>query len=134
MMVRRAMALVVMLTLGATGWVECAGWQATPEARMACCMDGADCPMHRSTGPGAGPRSLVTQAEADSCCAASDRDDSTPSNTAFSLSLSAALATSTVSILAPIMAPAASFDGWRTQLPLPLGQVPKHVLLSVFLI
>ena len=39
---------------------------------------------------------VVTQAQADSCCAASDTDDSTPSAAAFSLSLSAALVTSTV--------------------------------------
>jgi hypothetical protein len=77
---------------------------------------------------------VVTQAQADSCCAASDTDDSTPSAVAFSLTLSAALVSGTLSTLAPIMAPPATFDAWRTHVPVPLGQVPKHVLLSIFLI
>jgi hypothetical protein len=98
---RRTAALVVVLTLGAAGWAECAGWQATPEARMACCSGNGDCPM----SPGA-----------------------------FSLSLSAALVTSTLTTLALTAAPPASFEAWRTHVPLPVGQVPKHVLLSVFLI
>ena len=53
---RRTAALVVVLTLGAAGWAECAGWQATPEARMACCLGSGDCPMHGSTESGAGSK------------------------------------------------------------------------------
>jgi hypothetical protein len=41
---------------------------------------------------------------------------------------------STLSTLAPVMAPPASFDAGRAHVSLPLGRVPKHVLLSVFLI
>ena len=130
---RRAAALVVALTLGAAGWAECAGWQATPEARMACCSDSDVCPMHGSTEPGSGSGSLVTQAQADSCCAASDADDSTPSAGAFSLSLTAALVISPLATLAPVTTPAL-LDAWRAQVPLPGAHVPKHVLLSVFLI
>ena len=130
---RRAAALVVALTLGAAGWAECAGWQATPEARMACCLDSAVCPMHGSPEPGSGSGSLVTQAQADSCCAASDANDSTPSAGAFSLSLSAILVTSPLATLAPVTAPA-PLDAWRAQVPLPGAHVPKHVLLSVFLL
>jgi hypothetical protein len=133
LVLRRTAALVVVLALSAAGWAECAGWQASPEARMACCLGSADCPMHGSE-PGAGSESIVTQAQADSCCAASDTDDSTPSAGAFSLSLSAALVPSTLSTLAPIIAPPPSFDAWRTHVPLPIGHVSKHVLLSVFLI
>jgi hypothetical protein len=131
---RLTAALVVAIRLGAAGWAECAGWQATPEARMACCTGNGDCPMHGSTESGTGSERVVTQAQADSCCAASDTNDSTQSSSAFSLSLSAALATSTLTTLAPIAAPPALFEAWRTHVPLPLGQVPKHVLLSVFLI
>ena len=131
---RRTAALVVVLALSAAGWAECAGWQASPEARMACCSGSGDCPMHGSTEPGASSERVVTQAQADNCCAASDADDSTPSAGAFSLSFSAALVPSTPSSLATITAPPASFDAWRTHVPLPIGQVPKHVLLSVFLI
>ncbi len=102
---------------------------------MACCSGSGDCPMHGSTEPGAGSERVVTQAQADSCCAASDTDDSTPSAVAFSLSLSAALVTSTsLDHGADPAAPPASFDAWRTHVPLPVGQVAKHVLLSVFLI
>jgi hypothetical protein len=134
LLLRRTAAFVVALALGAAGWAECAGWQASPEARMACCMGSSDCPMHGSTEPTGGSERVVTQAQADSCCAASDTDDSMPSAVAFSLSLSAALVPSTLATLAPIMASPASFAAWRTQVPLVLGQVPKHVLLSVFLI
>jgi hypothetical protein len=130
---RRTAAMVVVLTLGASGWAECAGWQATPEARMVCCSSG-DCPMHGSTTPGSGSASVSAQAQADSCCAASEAGDSTPPVGAFSLSPSAALLSSTLATLAPLMAPRAPFGAWRTHLPLPVGQVPKHVLLSVFLI
>jgi hypothetical protein len=130
---RRTAALAVAITLGAAGWAECAGWQATPEARMACCSGSGDCPMHGSTESGAGSARDVTQAQADSCCAASDTNDSTPSPGVFSLALSAALVTSTLTTLAPIAAPS-SFEAWRTHVPLPAGHVPKHVLLSVFLI
>jgi hypothetical protein len=133
LLVRRTVALAVAITLGAAGWAECAGWQATPEARMACCSNSGDCPMHGSTESGAGSERVVTQAQADSCCAASDRNDSTPSPGAFSISLSVALMTSSLTTLAPIAAPP-SFETWRALAPLPVGQVPKHVLLSVFLI
>jgi len=134
LLLRRTAAFVVALALAAAGWAECAGWQASPEARMACCSDHGDCPMHGSTEPGGGSERVVTQAQADTCCAASGTNDSTPSAVAFSLSLSAALVPSTLSTLPPILAPPASFGAWRTHAPLPLGQVPKHVLLSVFLI
>ena len=131
---RHTAALVVVLALGATGWGECAGWQATPEARLACCLGDGDCPMHKSTEPDTGSERVITQTQADSCCAASDTSDSTPSTEVFSLSLSAALVHTTLDTLAPIVAPLASFDAWRIHVPLPVGQVPKHVLLSVFLI
>ena len=134
LVLRRTAALVVVLALSAAGCAECAGWQITPEARMACCSGSGDCPMHGSTEPGASSERAVTQAQADSCCAASDTDDSTPSAGAFSLSLSAALVPSTLYTLAPITAPPASLDARRTHVPLPIGQVSKHVLLSVFLI
>jgi hypothetical protein len=134
LLLRRTTALVVALALAAAGWAECAGWQASPEARMACCTGTGDCPMHGSTDPGAGSERVVTQAQADSCCAASDTDNSTPSSGAFSLSLSAALVTSALSTMAPPAAPAASVDAWRTHVPLTVSQVAKHVLLSVFLI
>jgi hypothetical protein len=133
LLLRRTAAFVVALALAAAGWAECAGWQTSPEARMACCLTGGDCPMHGSTEPGGGSERVVTQAQADSCCA-SGTDDSTPSSAAFSLSWSAALVTSGLSIMARPAAPAVSFDAWRTHVPLTVSRVAKHVLLSVFLI
>ena len=133
-LLRRTAAFVVALALAAAGWAECAGWQASPEARMACCSGSGECPMHGSTEPGSGSDKVLTQAQADSCCAASDTDDSTPSTGAFSLSLSAALVTSAVTITAPVTSPPAPFDAWRTHVPIPAGQVQRHVLFSVFLI
>jgi hypothetical protein len=134
LLLRRTAALVVALAFTAAGWVECAGWQASPEARMACCSGAGDCPMHGSTKPRADSERVITQAQADSCCAASDTNDSTPSTAVFSLSVSAVLVSSTLHTLAPIMAPPSFFDAWRTDVPLPRGHVPKYVLLSVFLI
>ena len=134
LLLRRTSALVVALTLGTAGWAECAGWQATPEARMACCSGSGACPMHGSTETGAESRRVVTQAQADNCCAAANTGDSTPSAAAFSVSLSAALANNPPLTIAPIPASPAPLGAWRAHVPLQVRQVPRHVLLSVFLI
>ena len=42
LVLRRSAALVVVLAFAAAGWAECAGWQASPEARMACCLGSGD--------------------------------------------------------------------------------------------
>lgn len=128
----RAVALAAVLTITTGTWAECAGWQATPEARMACCVDGDGCPMHASAAPGSDSTAIVSQAEADSCCAASERDDSTPSsrNVVPSVSLEAVASP----ILLVVLPTRASFDFWRALTPLPGTQVPKHLFLSVFLI
>src|SRR4029450_5363447 len=57
----------------------CAGWAATPEARMACCAEGAECPMPSGSHDSASDR-VLTQAQADACCAVSGRDRSSPSS------------------------------------------------------
>ena len=134
LLIRRTAAFAVALTLATAGGAGCAGWQTSPEARMACCLSNGACPMHGSPEPRTGSQRVVTQAQADSCCAASDTDDSTPSSADVSVSMSAALMPRALSTTAPPAAPTASFDGWRTHVPLPVGQVAKHILLSVFLI
>ena len=135
-LVRRAAALILALTLGSAGWVECAGWEATPEARMTCCSESGACPMsdEESTDQGTPSAGTVTQAEADSCCAASDNDNSTPSALAFSISLSAALVANPIGSFGPVTLAPAPFDARRADVPLPGRQVPTHLLLSVFLI
>ena len=133
LLLRRAAALVVALTLGAAGLAECAGWQATPEARMACCTDSGACPMHGSSESGSRSEQVVTQAQADSCCAASGGSESTPSAPTFSISLSAALV-APLPTIEPVTALSAPLDSWREHVPLPGSQAPKHLLLSVFLL
>jgi hypothetical protein len=104
---------------------------ATPEARMACCSDDGPCPMHKSEFED-GPTRVVTQAEADRCCAASEHEDSTPSQSNAAFFVTLAIAVSPIPGLLP--APEAHADIWRASVPIPASHVPKHLLLSVFLV
>lgn len=128
---RRLSAVFLALALVAGQAGVCAGWMPTPEARMACCSEDGPCPMHKSEPEDRSTR-VVTQAEADRCCAASEHEDSTPSqsNVAFFVTLAVALN----SIPGLLPAPEAHADIWRASVPIPTGHVPKHVLLSVFLV
>jgi hypothetical protein len=90
--------------------------------------------MHASTGRGSGPESTTTQAQADSCCAASDSDGSTPSAPMFSVSLSSALAASSIPGIAPLTAPPLRLGSGHDDVPLPGSHASTHLLLSVFLI
>src|SRR5688572_13110784 len=69
----------------------CAGWAATPEARMACCAEGAACPMHRPAPPDSHTQRVLSQAQADSCCASSERNTSSRSTPSFVVAISAAV-------------------------------------------
>ena len=128
---KRLSVALLTLALAAGQAGVCAGWMATPEARMACCSDDGPCPMHKSESED-GPTRVVSQAEADRCCAASEHEDSTPSqsNAAFFVTLAVAL--SPIPGLLP--APEAHADIWRASVPIPASHVPKHLLLSVFLV
>jgi len=131
-MFRRGAAFVAALALCAGNVAVCAGWQATPEARMACCMDGATCPMHKSDRHEHSPKRAVSQAQADSCCAAAaQRRDSAAAGSTF--------AASGVTALVPVAAfivPISAFmsQDWRALVPLPVSSTPKHLLLSVLLV
>lgn len=127
-----AVALAVLLSAG--NGAICAGWAPTPEARMACCSDeGGACPMHKGDPHGFGSAHVLTQAQADDCCASSERDDSSQSSPTFVAAISnAVLGTGIVlSVAVPALV---LTDGWRTAAPTPIGHVPKHVLLTVFLV
>ena len=87
--------------------------------------------MHKSESED-GPTRVVSQAEADRCCAASEPEDSTPSQSNAGFFLTLAVALSPIPGLLP--APEAHADIWRASVPIPTGHVPKHVLLSVFLV
>jgi hypothetical protein len=99
---------------------------------MACCTDG-DCPMHKGDSHSSGAERVLTQAQADSCCATSERETSNQSNPSFAIAITAAVLG--VGIVLPADVPALVLsDAWRTSAPLPVAPVPKHVLLSVFLV
>jgi predicted carbohydrate-binding protein with CBM5 and CBM33 domain len=127
---RRMSALVVILALAAGNAAVCAGWMTTPEARMACCTR-TGCSMHASDAHASSAHQGVTQAEADSCCAASERDDAAPS-APFVLALSVAAGSGAVSFLLP--EPAVASAAWRTLVPTPRTHVSKHLLLRVLIV
>jgi hypothetical protein len=129
---RRIAAFVAALALCAGNVAVCAGWQATAEARMACCMDGTNCPMHKSDKHEHSSRRVVSQAQADSCCAAAaQRRDSAAAGPTFAASGAIALAP-----VAAFTVPVSAFmsQEWRALVPLPGSSTPKHLLLSVLLV
>lgn len=130
--VRRVAALAAVLTLCVGNAALCAGWQATPEARMACCQDEASCPMHHSESHGPGATHHVTQAQADDCCAGSERNESAPSRTSVAAATIAAPVPASAPLIVVPTAPA--LQEWRAFAPLPGSPVPKHLLLSVLLV
>lgn len=99
---------------------------------MACCSEGGACPMHKSDSPDSTSRRAVSQAEADSCCASSEQNDSSPSASLFVLSVSFAVIPSPVPLVAA--ATAAPLDAWRTHVPVPGTHAPTYLLLSVLLV
>jgi hypothetical protein len=131
-MVRRIAAVVAALALCAGNLAVCAGWQPTPEARMACCMNGTTCPMHKSDHREHSSKRIVSQAQADSCCAAAAQGrDSAAAGSTF--------AASGLIGMAPVSAftvptSAVTSREWRALVPLPVSSTPKHLLLSVFLV
>ena len=123
------MSVVCVLVFAQSAVAQCAGWQATPEARRQCCRDGV-CPLrHHDDGTS---RTQLTQAAADDCCAQSQGHESSPSGTVFASTVTLAV----LQILPPVvlsLAPAALISApWET--PSPPTHVPKHLLLSVLLV
>jgi hypothetical protein len=122
-----AVSLVLALLAGHGGL--CDGWLATPAARMDCCATGATCPMHQSDSASTGISRHVTQADADSCCAASERDGSTPSPSGFV----------SASPLALVVSPVPTgFDiellrtvARRPAVRAPAAETPRYLLLRV---
>ena len=96
---------------------------------MACCSEGDRCPMHTSHSDDS---TAVSQAEADSCCAASEGRDSAPSASAFVLAIVQGVVATPVPFVVPELT--RHRDAWRTFVPISATPVPKHLLLSVFLI
>ena len=131
--IRRLSAVLLAAGLLAGNAAVCAGWMATPEARMACCADGGECPMHKGDSHRSGSERVLTQAQADSCCASAEGQNSNQSNPSFVTAITAAVLG--VGVVLPANVPALVLsDAWRTSAPIPIAPVPKHVLLSVFLV
>jgi hypothetical protein len=120
---------VCLLAFAQSAAAQCAGWQATADARRACCQNGA-CPLHHHEDSTS--RTQVTQAAADDCCAQSQRHESSPSGTVFAATMTLAVIQSVPPVaLSP--APAMLLSApWET--PSPPAHVPKHLLLSVLLV
>jgi len=132
-LVDRLAILALTFGLMAGNAAICAGWMPTPEARMACCADGAECPMHKGDSHHSGSARVPTQAQADSCCASSAGKTASQSNPTFVAAVTVAVRGAGTVLPANIPALVLS-DGWRTSAPMPVAAVPKHVLLSVFLV
>jgi hypothetical protein len=129
---RRIGVFATILTLCVGHLALCVGWQATPEARMACCTSGTSCPMHKAASHGSGSNRSITQVQADNCCAAtSNRTQSSVASTTFALS-SATARQPIIGAVVPV--PVLALQEWRALVPLPLSPVPKHLLLSVLLV
>jgi hypothetical protein len=129
---RQLFALALAVLISAGNGVVCAGWAPTPQARMACCAESA-CPMHKGDSQHSGSGRVITQAEADSCCASAEHETSSQSSPTFVAPISSAVLGTGIALPAPVPALVLS-DGWRTLAPIPTAHVPKHVLLSVFLV
>ena len=89
--------------------------------------------MHKGKSHDSGSDRVLTQAEADTCCAASERETSSPSTPTFVTATSYAILGP--GIVQPASVPALVLrDVWRTVSPVPTTPVPRHLLLSVFLV
>ena len=132
-LVQRLSALTLTFALMAGNDAICAGWMPTPEARMACCADGNECPMHKGDSHHSGSGRVLTQAQADSCCALSEGNSSNQFSPTFVAAISAPVLGAGIVLPANVPALVMS-DEWRTSAPITVAPVPKHVLLSVFLL
>jgi hypothetical protein len=128
---RRVAAVLLTLGIIAGLWRPCAGWAATAEARMSCCDRMAMCPMRKPVRDASAPG--VSQDDADACCAAADRTETTPT------SITVIAAPPVVPVLALFAEPpavvAVTMADWHGPPPLLASrQLQRHLLLSVFLI
>lgn len=126
-----SVALILVLISGNTAL--CAGWAATPQARMTCCAGRDACPMQKGKSDDSAEKHAILQTQADACCAASEQQRPNQSAQAQLGVISSAVLGVGVIVPAPIPALVAS-DAWRTTVPIPTTPIPKYVLLSVFLV
>jgi hypothetical protein len=89
--------------------------------------------MHHRDPHSSGSGRLITQVEADSCCASSEPESSSQSGQRFAAAIcNAVLGTG---VVFPVTVSATGASGAeRDVTPVPRAPVPRHVLLSVFLV
>lgn len=126
-------ALLLMLPLASGGASVCSGWMSSAEARMTCCSDGQRCPMHPGEPRGSGSRRVITQSEADTCCAWSEQQQSSGTHEAIALPVSSEVLGRGVVVPAAVPRLVLT-DDWRTASPDPSPPDDKPVVLSTFLI
>src|SRR5215831_2168960 len=122
----RLVAVLVLIVLPTSAWAGCAGWQSTAEARMECCAHEEQCPMH-ADGDESVSHGMVTQTQADTCCALSQGSPSTPSSSSQIAPVTFVVVSTPVSMLVPYLAPFRS--GWPAVVPIAPSPVPRHLLL-----
>jgi hypothetical protein len=98
---------------------------------MACCVEGVACAMHSAEEQDGIGRRAVTQAEADSCCAASEQDDASPTAKSLAAIVAPSPAAASILLLQPANTRAMARDRRAPDRALP---VSRNVLLSVFII
>ena len=128
----RFVAITIVLVLVGGHLAECQGWLATPEARMACCANEQECPMHKAGQHSSGSNHRTSQSDADRCCATSDRGESMP--TSVKASVAGGLALIPVTLAGVLPRAETRFDNPTEQASGPPTSRSRHVLLSVFLI
>ena len=88
--------------------------------------------MHATTPHGLTTGTRVSQVDADRCCAFGERGTSTPSTPSYVPSTTLALLAGPIPTVGPDVAVFRETPSAPT--PLDVSRVPKHLLLSVFLI
>lgn len=131
-LITRVSAVALVLALVAGNLAVCAAWTDSPEARMACCADEDQCPMHQSDSSQRAEKH-VTQSDADNCCFLGD-GSSQPSSSSPTFVPYVSLA--------PLPAPdalalvsAATRPGMAQTLEaVQASRIPRHLLISVLLV
>ena len=129
----RPAALIALVVLIGGPFAKCEGWLATPEARMACCANEQDCPMHKADRRPSGSTHTVSQSDADRCCATSEPGGSLPSSAKAIGSVDSLALIPSVLPVAPVSRTTRRDDIYEPASNFALGR-SRHVLLSVFLI
>ena len=120
-MASRLTAALLVFALFGLGVSPCSGWESTAKARHDCC--------HRHSGGHSGP---ISQAEADQCCATSERQtQQRAAQFAGPAFLLLPLLESVVVAAADITPPDRTDPA---TVPVPSPQARLHLLFSVFLV